>query len=192
MRFVYFLFFPLTSLLAENSAETARGATPPVPASSIAVNDTVFLRKSAVAAFREAREDAGEASLATLSSAQPQTAAWHLDLAMNLIRTAFSSRAVGDEVAAGKAAQRALKAIAKAERGYATEPARLSTLQDLRGVLLENFLGTTEQAEACYRESARLNPDNPAVRERIERIDHRRASTNIPAQTGSIPSASTP
>lgn len=134
-----------------------------------------LLRKEALVAFREAREGEGEAKLTTLSLLQPQTPPWHFELSVNLLRTAFDARAVGDESAAQKAARRALKQIEKAEAGYSGNAARLSTLQDLRGVLAGEFLGTSEDAERHYREAARINPNSPAAKERIERIDRRRA-----------------
>lgn len=93
---------------------------------------------------------------------------------MNLIRMAYDARAVGDDVAAKKAAQRALKYIEKAERGYADRPARLSGMQELRGVLQEDFLGTAEEAEAYFREAVRIDPSNEAAKERVMRFDRQR------------------
>lgn len=99
-----------------------------------------------------------------------------MEMAVNLMRMAFDARAVGDEKAAQKAARLALKQIEKAEAGYAGNAARLSTLQDLRGVLAGEFLGTAEEAEQHYREALRINPDSPAAKERVERLDRRRSA----------------
>lgn len=186
-RLVLLLITPCALFAAESTAQSPSKqeikATEPTSAQNTARTDRSasdgarLLRKEALAAFRDAREGEGEAKLTTLSSLQAQTPPWHLELAVNLLRTAFDARAVGDDDAAAKAARRALKQIEKAEAGYTSDAARLSSLQDLRGVLAEEFLGTSEDAERHYREAARLNPNSPAAKERIERIDRRRAES---------------
>lgn len=104
---------------------------------------------------------------------------------MNLIRMAYDARSAGDEVAATKAAKRAVKYLDKAARGYADQPARLSGMQELRGVLQEDFLGTSEEAEAYFREAARLNPDSESAKERVMRLDRNKPGkeTNYIRQT---------
>lgn len=175
MRILSFLLLPLIGAAAEppiniNSSQSAVLETKTGSIEAKAKGDR-GKRNQALAKLRADKPEETEALLGELSPASKDSPAWHLELAMNLIRTAYDARSAGDEVAATKAAKRAVKYLDKAARGYADQPARLSGMQELRGVLQEDFLGTSEEAEAYFREAARLNPDSESAKERVVRLD---------------------
>jgi hypothetical protein len=191
MRILYFLLLPLVGVAAEPLPDVTASSSEEVgtDAKSATIETKAkqerVKRNQALAKLRADKQEETEVLLADLSPTPKNSPDWHFELAMNLIRVAYDARATGDEVAAKKAAQRAVKHFDKAERGYTDQTVRLSAMQELRGVLQEDFLGTSEEAEAYFREAARLNPDSESAKERVMRLDRNKPGkeTNYITQT---------
>ena len=128
-------------------------------------------RAAALAALRANDEDQMENQLESLGhrrgSSDPEALS---DLAQDLLGLAYEARGAGELPVAQRAARRALKAIEKAEKGSSGVPKRLAQLQLLRATLIEEFLGTTEEAKSSIREATLLDPESDDARRRSNKL----------------------
>jgi hypothetical protein len=122
------------------------------------------------ALLKAGREDAVEANLAKDAQSQPQSLDWHQEMAANLLRVAFSAQEAGDTATAKKAARRALAHYVKVETLANGDAAILANVAELRGVIAERILGSTEDAVREYRKSLKLKDDSPSVREKMRQV----------------------
>jgi len=116
------------------------------------------------------RGDSLEANLAKDAQSQPKSLDWHQEMAANLLRVAFSAQEAGDTATAKKAARRALAHYDKVETLANGDAAILANVAELRGVIAERLLGTTEDAAREYKKSLKLKDDSPSVREKMRQV----------------------
>ena len=115
-----------------------------------------------------AADDQAEAKLQEINTATPNSAQWHIESAMNLLRVAFACKESNDQATAQRVAARVLIQLEKAEKLFAGDAASLSSVYEIRGVVRERLLGNTTQALECYREAVRQKPDNASAKRRTQ------------------------
>lgn len=112
-------------------------------------------------------DDGAEQRLKEIGKKQGDDAATHLELAMNFVRIAFSSRESGDLPTSQKAADKALRHLAKAEKQAQGDDATLASIYQIRGVIYERLAGTTSDAARSYREALRRKPGDETAKARL-------------------------
>jgi uncharacterized Ntn-hydrolase superfamily protein len=131
-------------------------------------------RAAALAAIKADQGDTAEQELDVSALVKERhTPEARLERAQEFIVIAFQARSAGDTVTAQRAATRALRAVEKAEKTWRDQPKRLAELQLLRATLQEEFLGTSDDADAHVLEAARLDAENSTAGEKARRIKFR-------------------
>ena len=120
-------------------------------------------------------DDQAEAKLQEINTAKPNTAPWHMQCAMNLLRVAFACKESNNQATAQRIAGRVLIELDKAEKLLTGDSDALSSVYEIRGVVRERLLGNTNQALECYREAAKQKPDNASVKLRLKRFPQEEA-----------------
>jgi tetratricopeptide (TPR) repeat protein len=181
MRFIFLLLFPLvvfaedsapleSSLATGNQSAPAEASTGSTDKKLSRVPEEELNRRSAaLAALRSGREADAKAQLEQLTVSTAGNPAKSFTLATDFLRLAFKARSMGDPVAADRAAKLAWDQLAVAEKEFGKAPHRMAMIQSVRATLLEEFLGTEDEALGYYQKVIELEPTNMGAREKLER-----------------------
>lgn len=152
---------PSAKTKGDAQGKGARAAPNPAQFQQTLNDGTTFFKGGAA-------DDQAEARLQELSTATPNSAQWHMECAMNLLRVAFACKESNDSATAQRVAERVLIQLEKAEKLFAGDAASLSSVYEVRGVVRERLLGNTNQALECYREAVKQKPDNTSAKRRAQ------------------------
>jgi hypothetical protein len=179
MRIFYFLILPLVGVAAE-----------PTIADALTAEAAIKTRLGETRALlAQDREEAAETRLTKDSPEGSKTADWFQEKAADYLRIAFSAQESGDARLAQKAARQALRHLGKAEALSAGNADALSGISELRGVIYERLLGTTEEAFREYRKSHRNKTDDAAGRQNTRSSEPSSASEAVKNNPAVTPSA---
>lgn len=163
-----------TSVLSQSvSAEPAVTSPATAPAQAGAAQPKTFKQKmeESRTLLKAGKEDDVETSFAQEAQSKPQSLDWHQEMATNLLRVAFSAQEAGDTASAQKAARRALAHLDKVESLAKDDVAILANITELRGVIAERLLGSTEDAVREYKKSLEIKGDSPSVRAKLRQMN---------------------
>ena len=128
------------------------------------------------------REEAAESRLARDSLNLPQTSEWHQEKTADFLRIAFSAKESGDVRLAQQAARLALVHLGKAESLSVGNADALSGIAELRGVICERLLGTTEDAILEYKKALERKADSPSASQKLRQLEKSPASGTSSAE----------
>jgi hypothetical protein len=116
------------------------------------------------------KDDAADTRIAAGAQSKPQSAEWHQEKAMDFLRIAFSAQEMGDARLAQKAARRALAQLDKAQVLSAGDLETMSSISELRGIIRERLLGTTEEAVTEYKKALERKADSTSARQKLNQL----------------------
>ena len=163
MRSIILVLSGLLILQAHGLYAQQADSTPPPDANRIqqSLNDSQTLFKAGSA------DEAAESNLQGICTTPPNSAQWHMECAMNLLRVAFACKENHDDKTAQRVARRVLSHLDRAEKLFAGDADSLSTVHEIRGVVREQLLGDSNQALQSYQAAIHEKPDNPSARNHV-------------------------
>lgn len=146
--------------------------------------------------MRTGDEAAAESQLELLNESPRGTWEWHMESVASLLRVAFANKSAGDIPAAQRAARRVLARLSQAETLSADDSEKLTNIEELRGMVQEQFTGDTGEAVESYRRAVRqADRAKASIRMRLDQekkdapLDNARSLVLAPSSTTSPPAS---
>lgn len=132
--------------------------------------------------LEKGKEEAADVRVARDSKSRRNSAEWHEEKAMDLLRVAFAAQESGDMKTAQTAAKLTLVQLDKLERLSKDDSARLASIHELRGTIRERLVGDSDMAAGEYKKALERKPDSTSARQKLRQVDPEPVAESTEAQ----------